>query len=173
MLFRSYAGTTKRVDTVSDLLSRAAAIPVEKRRAINIYFVSEVNAHLPWSFVPLQRCVSVVPGESALAFFNATNLSDQPLIGVATYNVAPSKAGAYFHKIQCFCFDEQRLEARESVDMPVLFYLDPELLQDPKLASLDHITLSYTFFDSGGEIEDLQPHPSPHPLPISAPSAAS
>ena len=149
-----YAGTTQRGDTVSDLLTRAAAIPAEKRRPINIYFVSEVSAHLPWTFTPLQRSVSVLPGESALAFFQATNDSDDPLIGVATYNVAPSKAGAYFHKIQCFCFDEQRLEPHESVDMPVLFYLDPELLKDPKLENLDHITLSYTFFNSGGDIED-------------------
>ena len=161
-----YAGTTQRGDTVGDLLERAAAIPDASKRPFTVSFVSEVSAHLPWKFVPLQRSVTVQPGESALAFFQATSFSDQPIIGVATYNVAPSKAGAYFHKIQCFCFDEQRLEPHETVDMPVLFYLDPEILTDAKLANLDHITLSYTFFNSGADdlelIEEIQKE-NPHP----------
>lgn len=147
-----YAGTTQRGgESAETLLKRAEQVPEERKRLLTIYFVSDVSAHLPWSFIPLQSKVQVAPGEGALAFFNATNNSDKPLIGVATYNVAPSKAGVYFHKIQCFCFDEQMLEPGESVDMPVFFYVDPEFLEDPKLDGTDHITLSYTFFNSQGD----------------------
>jgi cytochrome c oxidase assembly protein subunit 11 len=143
-----FGGTTQRGETVSTLSSRAANLSPEKRRHLTVYFHSEVTAHVPWRFVPLQRSVSLEPGESVLSFFNATNNSDEAIIGVATYNVAPSKAGIYFHKIQCFCFDEQRLEPRESVDMPVFFYIDPEFLEDPRMDDIDHITLSYTFFNA-------------------------
>ena len=83
-----------------------------------------------------------------LAFFEATNHSSEPIIGVATYNVVPNEAGAYFNKIQCFCFDEQRLLPGETVDMPVFFYVDPDFLEDRRMAKLDTMTLSYTFFKS-------------------------
>ena len=93
-----------------------------------------------------QREVKVVPGETALAFYTARNDSDKPSTGVATYNVTPQKAGLYFHKIQCFCFDEQRLKAHEEVDMPVFFYLDPEFLNDTSMLDVTQIVLSYMFF---------------------------
>ena len=81
-----------------------------------------------------------------LAFYNATNLTEQEIIGVATYNVTPQKAGPYFTKIQCFCFDEQKLDPKESVDMPVYFVVDPKILTDPHTKDITHLTLSYTFF---------------------------
>jgi hypothetical protein len=90
--------------------------------------------------------VHVLPGETALAFYTATNKSETDIIGVATYSVTPAQMAPYFSKIQCFCFDEQRLNAGETVDMPVFFYLDPDLLRDINLKGVETVTLSYTFF---------------------------
>ncbi|KAF2976617.1 hypothetical protein EK904_011418 [Melospiza melodia maxima] len=94
------------------------------------------------------RRIRVVPGETALAFYKAKNPTDKPIIGISTYNVVPFEAGQYFNKIQCFCFEEQRLNPQEEVDMPVFFYIDPEFAEDPKMAKVDLITLSYTFFEA-------------------------
>ena len=90
--------------------------------------------------------LQVTPGQSALAFYTAHNTSDKSVTGVSTYNVAPQQAGQYFNKIQCFCFEEQRLRPGEKIDMPVFFYVDPEFAQDPKMRGIRHLTLSYTFF---------------------------
>lgn len=90
----------------------------------------------------------VAPGETALAFYTAKNPTDLPVTGISTYNVIPFEAGAYFNKIQCFCFEEQQLNPHEEVDMPVFFYIDPEIVADPKMEFVDTITLSYTFFES-------------------------
>lgn len=113
---------------------------------MTIHFSAEVNDKMPWTFEPLQENVTCLIGETVLAFYEATNTSDEPIIGISTYNVTPQKAGLYFNKIQCFCFEEQRLEAHESVNMPVLFFLDPEFLDDPALHGVENISLSYTFF---------------------------
>lgn len=101
---------------------------------------------LPWKFVPQQREVRVLPGETALAFYTATNKSNEDIIGIATYSVTPGQVAPYFSKIQCFCFEEQRLNAGETVDMPVFFFIDPEFANDPTMSKIDTITLSYTFF---------------------------
>ena len=122
--------------------------PVEDAVPIKVGFSADVSAKLPWKFSACQRVVEVVPGESALAFFKAKNISSEPIIGVATYNVTPMKAGVYFSKIQCFCFEEQRLEPGEEVDMPVLFYIDPAFLRDPLMDDIKSITLHYSFFKS-------------------------
>lgn len=90
----------------------------------------------------------MLPGETALAFYTATNKSDQDIIGVATYSVTPGQVAQYFNKIQCFCFEEQRLNAGETVDMPVFFYIDPDFVNDPSMTSIKHITLNYTFFST-------------------------
>lgn len=90
----------------------------------------------------------VSPGETALAFYTARNPTNQPVIGISTYNVIPFEAGQYFNKIQCFCFEEQQLNPNEEVDMPVFFYIDPEFCDDPKMEFVDEITLSYTFFEA-------------------------
>ena len=117
-------------------------------RTLKITFNSDVHGDMPWTFKAVQRSISVLAGQTALAFFEATNNSSEPIIGVATYNVAPMQAGQYFNKIQCFCFDEQRLLPGETVDMPVFFYVDPEFLADRRMRGIDTMTLSYTFFRS-------------------------
>lgn len=88
----------------------------------------------------------MLPGETALAFYTATNKGDKDIIGVATYSVTPAQCAPYFSKIQCFCFEEQRLNAGETVDMPVFFYLDPDLLNDFNMKGVETVTLNYTFF---------------------------
>ena len=115
-------------------------------RRLRITFNGSVSDIMPWKFTPQQREVRVLPGETALAFFTATNKSEEDIIGVATYSVTPGQVAPYFSKIQCFCFEEQRLNAGETVDMPVFFFIDPDFVNDPTMAKIDTITLSYTFF---------------------------
>jgi len=98
-------------------------IPVQDATRLRITFAGSTSDILPWKFSPQQREVRVLPGESALAFYTATNKSDDDIIGVATYSVTPGQVAPYFSKIQCFCFEEQRLNAGETVDMPVFFYI--------------------------------------------------
>lgn len=121
-------------------------VPVTDARRIRVTFNASVSDVLPWKFVPQQREVRVLPGETALAFYTATNRSDSDIIGVATYSVTPAQVAPYFSKIQCFCFEEQRLNAGETVDMPVFFYLDPDMLNDLNMRGINEVTLSYTFF---------------------------
>ncbi|KAH9865136.1 hypothetical protein IAQ61_009083 [Plenodomus lingam] len=120
--------------------------PVEHHPRLRITFNGSVSDVLPWKFVPQQREVRVLPGETALAFYTATNKSDEDIIGVATYSVTPGQVAPYFSKIQCFCFEEQRLNAGETVDMPVFFYIDPEFASDINMKGIVTITLNYTFF---------------------------
>eukprot|EP00041_Stephanoeca_diplocostata_P008040 m.115575 g.115575 ORF g.115575 m.115575 type:complete len:282 (+) comp17146_c0_seq2:195-1040(+) len=115
-------------------------------RVLKINFNADTGATMQWSFKPQQREVYVAPGETALAFYSATNPTDEPVIGISAYNVIPYEAGQYFSKIQCFCFEEQMLNPHEQVDMPVFFYIDPEFANDPNMAKVTEITLSYTFF---------------------------
>ncbi|XP_051273852.1 cytochrome c oxidase assembly protein COX11, mitochondrial [Dicentrarchus labrax] len=119
-----------------------------KERVIKVTFNADRHASMQWNFKPQQTEINVVPGETALAFYRAKNPTDQPIIGISTYNVVPFEAGQYFNKIQCFCFEEQRLNPHEEVDMPVFFYIDPEFDEDPRMARVDTITLSYTFFEA-------------------------
>ncbi|KAH8694724.1 cytochrome c oxidase assembly protein CtaG/Cox11-domain-containing protein [Ilyonectria robusta] len=121
-------------------------VPVKDAKRIKVTFNASVSDVLPWKFTPQQREVRVLPGETALAFYTATNTSDTDIIGVATYSVTPAQCAPYFSKIQCFCFEEQRLNAGETVDMPVFFYLDPDLLNDLNMKGVETVTLSYTFF---------------------------
>ena len=143
--------------TDEDALARLAALrPVANGRLITIRFDSTVGDILPWTFRPTQLDVKVVPGETALSFFTATNHSSKAITGVATYNVHPPRAGLYFNKIQCFCFEEQRLLPGETVDMPVFFFIDPEYIEDPQLSKVNHITLSYTFFQTDVDDDDVE-----------------
>ena len=121
-------------------------MPVTSAKRIRVQFHASVSDVLPWKFTPQQREVRVLPGETALAFYTATNRSDSDIIGVATYSVVPAQVAPYFSKIQCFCFEEQRLSAGETVDMPVFFYLDPDMLKDVNMKGIDTVTLNYTFF---------------------------
>jgi cytochrome c oxidase assembly protein subunit 11 len=132
-----YGGTTQ----VAEALPRAAL-----DRTIKIRFNADVDPKLPWSFQPEQREVEVRIGEQHLALFRARNRADHPVVGQAVYNVTPDKAGLYFDKITCFCFNEQVLQPGEEVEMPVSFFVDPEILRDPNTEDVRTITLSYTFF---------------------------
>merc|ERR1712223_2038131 len=120
----------------------------KKDRVFTFKFNADVAATMQWNFRPQQTEVTLYAGETALAFYTAKNPTDTPIDGISTYNVIPFEAGAYFNKIQCFCFEEQRLNPHEEVDMPVFFYIDPEFLEDPNLEKADEIILSYTFFES-------------------------
>lgn len=119
-----------------------------ENRVITVRFNSDTASSMQWNFRPQQTEVKVAPGETALAFYKAMNPTDDPITGISTYNVIPYEAGPYFNKIQCFCFEEQRLNPHEEVDMPVFFYIDAEYAEDPKLEHVDEIMLSYTFFES-------------------------
>lgn len=115
-------------------------------KQLSIYFQADTSSDLPWTFQPSLKHIKVYPGDSALTFYLAHNSSDEAISGISTYNVTPAKAGVHFNKIQCFCFEEQRLKARESLEMPVLFFIDSEFEKDPKMKDVDTITLSYTFY---------------------------
>ncbi|WP_434056234.1 MAG: cytochrome c oxidase assembly protein [Roseibium sp.] len=114
-------------------------------RVITVRFDGNVN-QLPWKFKPEQRSVSLKMGESAQLAYVATNVGDNITVGTSTFNVWPPAAGAYFNKLDCFCFTEQPLEVGETVEMPVVFFVDPEMDKDPELKHVKEITLSYTFF---------------------------
>ena len=116
-------------------------------RFIKVQFVANTHRDLKWKFTPLQSEVKVKVGQNALAFYKAENLTNKPIIGMATYNVSPDKAGAYFCKVACFCFERQVLYPGEAMEMPVQFYIDPEVVKDPDLNDVSLITLSYTFFE--------------------------
>lgn len=116
-------------------------------RIIKVQFVANVHRDLRWKFTPLQHETTIKVGQNALAFYRAENLTEKPIIGMATYNVTPEKAGQYFSKVACFCFERQLLYPNQAMDMPVQFYIDPEIIQDPDLDDVKLITLSYTFFE--------------------------
>ncbi|KAG1687133.1 Cytochrome c oxidase assembly protein COX11, mitochondrial [Nymphon striatum] len=126
-------------------------------KPIKVRFNADKSSSLRWMFHPQQTEITVYPGETALAFYTATNPTDKPIDGIATYNIVPYEAGKYFMKIQCFCFEEQRLNPNEEVDMPVFFYIDPEFSEDPRMEFLKELTLSYTFFESKDNINFQKP----------------
>lgn len=132
-----YGGTTQRA---------LAPSTVTLDRVVTVRFDANVSPHLAWKFEPLQPTVDVKVGENAIAFFRATNVSDKPLKGTAAFNVAPETMGAYFNKIECFCFTEQTLQPGQSVDMPVTFFLDPKMVEDRDTRVLSNVTLSYVFY---------------------------
>lgn len=115
-------------------------------REMTVQFNADVDANLPWYFKPDLWQTKVKIGQSALVSFTAENRSKSPVVGSAVYNVTPQRAGKYFNKIQCFCFGEQVLEPGQKVHMPVLFFVDPKIMDDPELKDLKTITLSYTFY---------------------------
>lgn len=155
-----FGGTTRR-KSVEEKLAEQAGLPEKVRakaraREVVISFNADVAEGMPWKFIPTQKSIRVTPGETTLAFFTARNRGDRAITGVATYNVQPNKVGVYFNKVQCFCFEEQRLRAGEEVDMPVFFYLDPEFAADPAMADVNNVMLSYTFFRSDDFDETLE-----------------
>ena len=115
---------------------------------IKVQFNSDVAGGLNWKFIPVEREVIVKTGTNNLAFYTAKNLSESAVTGIATFNVTPPKIGKYFSKIDCFCFVEQLLNPGQSVEMPVTFFIDPEIFKDENVKEVSEITLSYTFMKS-------------------------
>ena len=120
-------------------------------RTVKVRFDSNVDINLPWRFQPLEREVKVRLGEEKLVHYRVTNVSQRPIVGTSTYNVTPETAGPWFNKLQCFCFTEQLLMPGQSVDMPVVFFVDPEMDKDRRYDNVRTITLSYTFFEAKTE----------------------
>ncbi len=132
-----YGGTTQRVEQYSDRVLD---------RKIAVRFDANVAGGLPWDFKPVVREMTLKIGETAQAHYTATNVFPTPSAGRATYNVTPEMAGAYFNKVECFCFTDTTLKPGETLDMPVVFYVDPDIADVPELNNMTTITLSYTFF---------------------------
>ena len=140
-----YAGTTNTSVQASDKVLD---------EYVTVWFDANTAPDMPWQFKPKQRSIKLKIGESGMAFYEAYNPSDETVAGTASYNVAPDLAGYYFTKIQCFCFTEQVLKPHERVEMPVVFYVDPEIVDDPDAGRIRNITLSYTFYET--ELPDTQ-----------------
>lgn len=141
-----FGGTTQRSET-------GVAPGAVVGKLINVRFDANVSPALPWAFTPEQHIARVAIGARQMAFFNATNNSDKPVTGTASFNVTPEQAGAYFTKIQCFCFTQQTLKPGETIRMPVIYYVDPAILQDKDARNLNEITLSYTFFPDKSAVD--------------------
>ncbi|WP_136441120.1 cytochrome c oxidase assembly protein [Pacificoceanicola onchidii] len=116
-------------------------------RTIKVRFDASKERGMAWEFKPMQEEMELRIGEEGMAFYEAYNPTDRPIAGQASYNVAPFDAGNYFYKIECFCFTEQVLMPGERVEMPVMFFVDPEIVDDPDAKFANHITLSYTFYE--------------------------
>lgn len=131
-----YAGTT-------NVATRTSGNVLDEM--VRVRFDANVDPGMGWEFRPMQKDMQIRIGENALAFYEAVNVTDEPITGTASYNVAPDLAGYYFAKIECFCFTEQVLQPGERIEMPVSFYVDPELVNDRDAGKIRDITLSYTF----------------------------
>jgi len=127
----------------------------EDAPVITVLFDSNVDSTLPWSFTPDQKEIKVRIGEESLATYTAKNWGNREIIGNATFNVTPHKAGQYFQKIECFCFTEQKLVPGQEISMPVSFFVDPEILKDSSAMDVRNITLSYTFYRAPAD-EEMQ-----------------
>lgn len=136
-----FGGTAQRVTA-----EQAAGIKAVSR-TISVRFDANVDRGLSWQFVPEQVTQTTQLGSRTLAVYRARNLSDQPVTGRASFNVSPDEAGKYFTKIQCFCFTEQTLQPGQELRMPVIYYVDPAILEDEDASKIRQITLSYTFHE--------------------------
>ncbi|MHA6722051.1 cytochrome c oxidase assembly protein [Sphingomonas sp. RS2018] len=126
--------------------NRGNAAPGSTGRRITVAFDSNVGKGLNWAFRPERESETIDIGARDMAFFTATNRAATPVTGTATFNVMPAQAGKYFTKIECFCFTEQTLKPGETVRMPVIFFIDPKIANDPDARDIDKVTLSYTFY---------------------------
>jgi cytochrome c oxidase assembly protein subunit 11 len=132
-----YGGTTQRVEQYSQTVLD---------RDITVRFDANVSGGLPWDFRPVKRDVRIKIGETVQADYTAKNVFSRPTSGRASFNVTPQMAGAYFMKVECFCFTDTELAPGEAMEMPVVFYVDPAIVDVPELKNISTITLSYTFF---------------------------
>ena len=138
-----------QVTGLNGTTQRGLEAPGASGGKVVVAFDGNVSPKLPWAFKPEREQDTVQLGERDMAFFTATNSGTVPVTGTATFNVQPAVAGKYFKKIQCFCFTEQTLKPGETQRMPVIFYVDPAILQDPDARDIQTITLSYTFYPVG------------------------
>lgn len=129
-------GTTRRAD----------AAPGAMAGQVRVRFDANIQPSLPWKFEPVERVISVAPGARTQTLYRAENLTDRTITGRAVFNVSPDQAGRYFNKIACFCFTEQTLKPHQKVDMPVVFFVDPKMMDDEDARKVEEITLSYTFY---------------------------
>ncbi|UWM76297.1 cytochrome c oxidase assembly protein [Rhizobium sp. WSM4643] len=136
-----YNGTTQRVDQVSSVVLD---------RTMRVTFDANVAPGLQWEFKPVQREVNPKIGETIQVNFTAENRSNETQRGQAVFNVTPGEAGVYFNKVQCFCFTETDLKPGEKLDMPVVFYIDPEIVKAVESKDIHTVTLSYTFYPKEG-----------------------
>jgi cytochrome c oxidase assembly protein subunit 11 len=134
-----FGGTTGVAATGSDVILD---------RTVKVRFDASLEAGMPWDFRPVVDVMEVRIGETGLAFYEAHNPTNRPIAGTASYNVYPYSAGGFFIKIACFCFEEQVLQPGETVQMPVTFYVDPSIVDDPEAQFVHEITLSYTFHET-------------------------
>lgn len=134
-----YGGTTQRADA-----EKVSGVKVAGKM-IRVRFDANTAPGLPWTFKPQQVSQDLRIGERKIATYEAKNLSGRVVAGTAMFNVSPEQAGKYFNKIQCFCFTEQKLLPGQDVRMPVIYYVDPAILDDPAASNIEEITLSYTF----------------------------
>jgi len=141
-----YAGTTQRVETI-------AGVNVLDRE-ITVRFDANISTKLDWRFKPVQREITIKLGELAKISYEAENLSDEKITGTATFNVTPQSLGAYFNKTECFCFTETEIAPRGKLDMPVVFFIDPEMDLEKSLKDIQSVTLSYTFFPTNDQSVD-------------------
>lgn len=144
-LYRAFCAATGFGGTTQ--VAKAAPVRLGERR-LTVRFDANVARDLPWRFEPEIAKIRVRTGETTTIYYKVTNLSDHETAGVAAYNVSPDQAGAYFDKLACFCFQEQKLAAHESAEWPVVFFLDPALETDEAMRRVDEVTLSYSFFAS-------------------------
>lgn len=144
-----YGGTTQRVEQASDVILD---------KTIKVRFDANVGPGLPWTFEPVEREVELKIGETVQILYKARNNASKATTGQATFNVTPQAAGAYFNKVQCFCFTETTLKPGEELEMPVVFFVDPEIVKPVETKGIHTITLSYTFF----------PHEAPKPVASAA-----
>lgn len=142
-----FGGVTQEADAGSDTILD---------QTVKIRFDATTDSGMPWTFKPVQREMTVRIGETGLAFYEAHNPTDRPIAGSASYNVFPYEAGGYFTKIECFCFTEQVLQPGETVQMPVTFYVDPEMVEDRDAKHVKTITLGYTFYETDLPVEQAQ-----------------
>lgn len=142
-----YGGTTQEAEIAPDVILD---------REIKIEFDANTNRNMPWDFKPVSPTVTLKVGQTGLAYYEAYNPTDRTVTGTATYNVTPVKIGEYFTKMECFCFTEQTLAPGERVSMPVSFFVDPSIDEDPNAKDVRVITLSYTFFVKDGGKENVK-----------------
>ncbi|MBD9521312.1 cytochrome c oxidase assembly protein [Ensifer sp. ENS02] len=132
-----YNGTTQRVEQASDVI-------LDEK--VKVTFDANTSGGLPWEFKPVQRDIDIRIGETVQVMYKAKNLSSKPTTGQATFNVTPMQAGAYFNKVQCFCFTETTLQPGEEMEMPVVFFVDPDMVKAVETKDIKTLTLSYTFY---------------------------